>query len=66
MKTIIDRFEGEFAVLELENGEFANVPKKVIPSNASEGSIINITCNENETEKRRTAMKEKMKSIFDK
>lgn len=66
MKTIIDRFEGEFVVLELENGEFVNVPSKILPSNASEGSVINITCNDNETEKRRLAAKKKMNSIFHK
>ena len=66
MKVIIDRFKGEFAVLELENGEFVSVSVKILPENASEGSVLNITCDENETEKKRTAAKIKMDSIFHK
>ncbi len=66
MKVIIDRFEGEFAVLELENGEFVSVSVKILPENASEGSVLKITCDENETEKKRTAAKIKMDSIFHK
>mgnify|MGYP002539583954 FL=1 len=66
MKVIIDRFEGEFAVLELENGEFVSVSVKILPENASEGSVLNIACDENETEKKRIAAKIKMDSIFHK
>ncbi|OQB13121.1 MAG: hypothetical protein BWY15_01920 [Firmicutes bacterium ADurb.Bin193] len=64
MRYIIDRFEGELAVLELENGEFVSVTTKILPPNATEGSVINITCDEYETEKKRLAAKKKMDSIF--
>ena len=64
MKIIIDRFENDIAVVELENGKFADLPKIFIPENAKEGSVIHIICNDDETEKRRTAMKEKMDSLF--
>ena len=64
MKIIIDRFEGEIAILELGNGEFVSVPSMILPTNASEGSVIIITCDDNETEKRRLAAKKKMDSIF--
>lgn len=64
MKIIIDRFENEFAVAELENGETVAVPKILFPSNAKEGSVINITCDDDETEKRRETMKNKMNAIF--
>lgn len=66
MKVIIDRFEGELAVLELENGDFVSVTKKILPFNAVEGSIIDITCNEDETEIKRMEVKKKMNSIFHK
>jgi len=66
MRVIIDRFEGELAVLELENGEFVSVDTKILPPNAIEGSVINITCDEGETEKKRLAAKKKMDSIFHK
>ena len=42
MRMIVDRFEGELAIIELENGEFIDLPKKILPNNANEGSVINI------------------------
>ncbi|WP_324823657.1 DUF3006 domain-containing protein [Sinanaerobacter sp. ZZT-01] len=66
MKVIIDRFEGEYAVVELEDGTIVNMLKTLIPENAKEGSIITISCNENETENRQENMKKKMNSIFKK
>lgn len=66
MKVIIDRFEGEYAVVELEDGTMVNMLKTLIPENAKEGSIITISCNENETEDRQESMKKKMNSIFKK
>jgi hypothetical protein len=41
MKVVIDRFEGEIAVIELENGDMVDIPKKILPNNAKEGSIVN-------------------------
>lgn len=38
---VIDRFEGEFAVVEY-NGQTFNLPKKLLPSEAKEGDILNI------------------------
>ena len=64
MKVIIDSFEGEIAVIELENGDMVDVPKKILPANVKEGSIISITCEEGETEQRREDIKKKMDSIF--
>ncbi len=64
MKVVIDRFEGEFAVIELENGDMVDIPKKILPDNAKEGSVIKITCDEKETQLSRDAAKKKMNSIF--
>ena len=64
MKVVIDRFEGEIAVIELENGDMVDIPKKILPDNAKEGSIINITCDEKESLLSRDAAKKKMNSIF--
>lgn len=41
MKITIDRFEGDFAVAELSDGSFANLPRVFVPD-AREGDIINI------------------------
>ena len=64
MKVVIDRFEGGIAVIELENGDMVDIPKKILPNNAKEGSIVNITCDEKESLLSRDAAKKKMNSIF--
>lgn len=66
MKLIIDRFENEYAVVEMEDGTLQDIPKIFVPQNAKEGSIINITVDETETNHRREEMKSKMNSIFHK
>ncbi len=66
MKVIIDRFEEELAVLELENGETVSVTRKILPSDAHEGAVVEIVYSGDETQKRREAAKKKMNSIFKK
>lgn len=54
---VIDRFEGDFAIIELENEKVINIERKKIPSGAKEGYVINIdnviTIDLEETKKRR-------------
>ncbi|MCD8238691.1 MAG: DUF3006 domain-containing protein [Clostridiales bacterium] len=64
MKVIIDRFENDFAVVELEDLTTVMIPKTIIPDNAEEGSVLTIRCDEEETEKRRKKIKNKMNSLF--
>lgn len=52
MKVIIDRFEGDYAVVELENGKFADMPKVFVP-NAKEGDVVTITVSEDKDRKKR-------------
>ena len=40
MRYIIDRFEGDTAVLEDENKEFFNVPKSILPENSNESDCL--------------------------
>lgn len=42
MKVIIDRFENNCAVLELENGDLVNAPRALFPE-AREGDVFRIT-----------------------
>lgn len=42
MKGIIDRLEGEFAVVELENKKIINIPMNKMPKGIREGVVINI------------------------
>lgn len=43
MLVTIDRFEGEFAVCELEDMSFASLPMAFVPAGAAEGSKLNIS-----------------------
>lgn len=40
MKGIIDRFEGNFAVIELENRETIDLPRHLLPLEAHEGDVV--------------------------
>ena len=64
MQVIIDRFEGEYAVVELEEGEFVNLPKVLVPS-ASEGDVINITIDKELTNKRKEKVINLMNNLFE-
>ena len=65
MILIIDRFEGNFAVVELENKEYVNIPKSAIPMEAKEGDIISVIIEQEETEKRRLEIKKRFSKLFD-
>lgn len=64
MRLIIDRFEEEFVVIELENKEMVNVPRSIFPIEAKEGDIIKIIIDEEETEIRRLRIQEKFNSLL--
>lgn len=63
MKVIIDRFEGEFAVVELEVGKTINVPRELF-KNAKEGDVFNIDFDKNETESRKVKITNLMNDLF--
>ena len=50
LKVIIDRFEGDYAVVETEDKIMVNLPKSLIPG-AKEGDVISISIDEEETKK---------------
>lgn len=62
MKVIIDRIEGDFAIVELKDKDFANLPVKLLPDGAKEGSVIEISLCESETAQRQ----EKISGLMDK
>lgn len=64
MKIIIDRFEGDYAVCEMENLKIVNIPKELVPS-AQEGDIIKIDVLKDETKKRKEEIKKLMDNIFE-
>lgn len=64
MRIIIDRFEGNIAVVELENGSIIDCPKALLPPNAKEGSIINIAVDEEATNAKLNKVTERMNKLF--
>lgn len=64
MNVIIDRFEGEFAVVELQDGKLCNMPICLVPEGASEGSVIEISCCDADSENREKRIRGKMDKLF--
>ena len=64
MKYVIDRFEGEFAVVELENKKFVNVPLKAIPPRAKEGDIILTVIDNQGTKEQRKKIDNLMETLW--
>lgn len=64
MNFIIDRFEGDYAVVELENKEMVDIPRAILPVEAKEGDVINISIQETETENRKKRIQDKFNSLF--
>ena len=64
MKYTIDRFEGGFAVVELEDSTFSNIPRIAIPNDAKEGSVIDVTVYLASTEERSRKINKLMGDLF--
>ena len=64
MKLIIDRFEGNFAVVELPDGEMIDCPVALLPDNAKEGSILNISVDETATNDKLKKVTDRMNKLF--
>ncbi|NLI60102.1 MAG: DUF3006 domain-containing protein [Clostridiales bacterium] len=69
-KGVIDRFEGDWAVVEMDSGEFLDMPKDTLPPNAVEGSVIavdskgEITLSPQETQNRRKKVEDLIDKLF--
>ena len=63
---IIDRFEGNMAVIEYRDGTF-NLPRSLLPPEAQEGDVIRfvITLAEEETAEQETKIEHLMEEIFE-
>lgn len=64
MKVIIDRFEGDYAVVEVDVGKCVNIPKVLIP-NSKEGDIVRIEIEKIETEERKKHIQKLMNNVFE-
>lgn len=63
MKAIIERFEGDIAVIEIDKGNFAHMDRKLLPD-ATEGDVININIEKDETKKRKDRISTLMNDLF--
>lgn len=64
MKWIIDRFEGEIAVIECSEGLHFDLPRSALPDGAKEGDVIALTIDDAETEARRKRIAGLRKRLF--
>ena len=60
---IIDRFEGEYAVVETSAG-FINIPRDDIPLKACEGDVLVFCVDSNDTESRKKRIESMMEKLF--
>ncbi len=64
MEVIVDRIEGDYAVVEIEKGNMSEIPLELVPY-VKEGDIVTITINKDKTEKRKKTIEELMNSVFE-
>ena len=63
MKVVLDRFEGDYGIVELPDKSFVEIPKVLI-SNAKEGDIITIDIDNEESDKQKKEIEALMNELF--
>ncbi len=58
---VIDRIEGNLAVVEIAEGKTVNIPLSSLPEGVKEGSVLHIEIDREEEARRR----KKIRSLFD-
>ena len=66
IKLIIDRFEGKYAILESQdkNPMFFNFPRRLLPQEVKEGTVLNINIDIDQEETKRR--KDKIQNLLSK
>ena len=69
MKGIIDRFEGQYAVVELSDGKMIDIDRSQLPMEAEEGMVIDISKNIiidlDETKRRKEEIEKLTEDLWD-
>jgi hypothetical protein len=70
MRGIIDRFEGEYAICEIEADEMIKIEKCKLPKGVVEGDVViidgdNITIDRDETQKRKDKIEKLMGELWE-
>ena len=60
---IIDRFEGDYAVVETGKG-MVNIPRSELPKGAKEGDTLRISIDADDTEARKNRIDGMMNTLF--
>lgn len=63
MNVIIDRFEGNMAVVELPDGSFAALPRVLVPQ-AKQGDVVCISVDSDATARQKQAVEQLMNDLF--
>lgn len=63
MEYVIDRFEGEYAVIETDINTFVNIPK-ILVEDAKEGDIIRIEILKDKTDNKKEIISNLMNELF--
>ena len=64
MDVIVDRIEGDYALVEIEKGKMCNLPIELVPD-VKEGDVVTIAINKGKTEERKKTIEELMNSVFE-
>lgn len=64
MEVIVDRFEGEYAIVEVSVGQFVQM-SKVLVHGAKEGDVIKITVDKEASQKRKENIQNLMNNLFE-
>ncbi|MGE4284350.1 MAG: DUF3006 domain-containing protein [Clostridia bacterium] len=69
MKAIVDRFEGDFAIIELDDGQIQQIARSLLPPCAREGDVLDIVdgffhSDRCETEKRKEEIEKLMQDVW--
>ena len=64
MYVVIDRFEGDFAVVEMPDKQFVLLPKVLVP-NSKEGDIVYIGIDHNKTKQQEKKIQQLLNQVFE-
>ena len=60
---IVDRFEGEWAIIE-EDERLLQIPRSWLPADCQEGDILRIEVDQEATQERKARLEARMKNLF--
>lgn len=65
MIVIVDRFEGEFAVVELPDKTMVNMPVVLLPEGTQEGDLVEISVNQEATKQKAEKITRLMDEVWE-